>query len=124
MKRIAVVEDNPVNALLVRTLLESRYDVDTYATGATALVGFSQRPPDLILLDIFLPDLDGPEVLQRLRADARWRDVPVIALTGNDKPGAREQFLSAGFTDYIAKSLTEFGVLLEMVGQHLPSEPS
>ena len=122
MKRVVVVEDNPVNRLLLRTILESCYDVAEYTTGTAALEGMAHRPPDLVLLDIFLPDLDGPEVLQRLRAQPALQSVPVIALTGNDEPGAREKFLNAGFDDYVAKSLTDVAVLLAAIERQLAPE--
>jgi CheY-like chemotaxis protein len=122
MRRIAVVEDNPVNRLLVRTILENRFDVVEYETGAAALDGLSRHPPELVLLDIFLPDIDGPAVLRSLRADPALANIPVIALTGNDKPGDRERFLIAGFTDYVVKSLTAAEVLLDTIERHLSPE--
>ena len=64
MKKIAVVEDNPDNQLLVRAILSEQYDVTSYETGLAALEGLPKEPPDLVLLDISLPEMDGTEVLQ------------------------------------------------------------
>ena len=69
MKKIAVVEDNPDNRLLVRVILEPRYEVSEYENGFLALAGLPRQKPDLVLLDVSLPEMDGTEVLQRIRSD-------------------------------------------------------
>jgi CheY-like chemotaxis protein len=105
MRRIAVVEDNPDNRLLVRALLERRFAVSEYATGAAALEGLAAERPDLVLLDISLPGMDGLEVLRRMRADERLGHVPVIALTAHAMDADRRRFLDAGFDAYVAKPI-------------------
>src|SRR5258707_5849900 len=122
MKKIAVVEDNPDNRLLVRVILESLYDVVEYETGFAALEGLSREKPDLVLLDISLPELDGGEVLRRMRADAALRQLPVIALTAHAMAGDREKYLAAGFNDYVSNPIVEEQVLLEAIRKHLPEE--
>jgi two-component system cell cycle response regulator DivK len=112
VKRIAVVEDNPDNRLLVRAILERDFAVAAYDSGAAALEGFGSERPDLVLLDISLPGMDGLEVLKRIRADARLEGVPVIALTAHAMATDREQFLSAGFDEYVAKPITSEAELL------------
>ena len=94
MKKIAVVEDNPDNRLLVKVILEPLYEVVEYETGFAALEGLPKEKPDLVLLDISLPEMDGAEVLRRIRADARLRALPVIALTAHAMAGDREKFLA------------------------------
>jgi CheY-like chemotaxis protein len=120
MKTIAVVEDNPDNRLLVRVMLEPQYEVVEYETGGEALAGLRSRQPDLVLLDISLPEMDGAEVLRRLRADETLRALPVIALTANAMAGDREKYIAGGFDDYVAKPIVDEAVLLEAIRRHLP----
>src|SRR5947207_7767177 len=122
MKKIAVVEDNPDNRLLVRVILESPYEVVEYETGFAALDGLPKEKPDLVLLDISLPELDGGEVLRRMRADPALRRLPVIALTAHAMAGDREKYLAAGFNDYVSKPIVEEQVLLDAIRKHLPEE--
>src|SRR5512136_32673 len=121
MKQIAVVEDNPDNRLLVRVILESRYQVADYEDGFTALAGLQQQKPDLVLLDVSLPEMDGTEVLKRIRANERLRDLPVIALTAHAMAGDREKYLAAGFDDYVTKPIVDEALLLAAIARHLPS---
>src|SRR5205085_2426450 len=97
MKKIALVEDNADNRLLVQVVLGDLFDVTAYENGQEALDGFAKDKPDLILLDISLPKMDGNEVLRRIRADEAIRDLPVLALTAHAMAGDREKFLAAGF---------------------------
>jgi two-component system cell cycle response regulator DivK len=116
---VAVVEDNRDNRLLIRAILEDRYRIDEYARGTEALAGFATRLPDLILLDISLPEMDGLEVLAQLRGDAALRGRPVIALTAHAMAGDRERYLAAGFDDYVSKPLTDEAILLEAIARLL-----
>jgi len=111
MKKIGLVEDNADNRLLVNALLAGRYEIDEYETGIGALEGFRQAKPDLILLDISLPEMDGPEVLQIIRKDADLHDIPVIALTAHAMSGDREKYLSMGFDDYVTKPIIDEEIL-------------
>lgn len=124
MKRIAVVEDNPDNRLLVRVLLEPLYEVTDYENGFLALEGLPRQKPDLVLLDVSLPEMDGVEVLKRLRADNRLRDLPVIALTAHAMTGDSEKFLAAGFNDYVAKPIVDENLLFDAIARLLPPEPA
>lgn len=123
MKKIAVVEDNPDNRLLVQVILESLYEVVEYETGFAALEGLLREKPDLVLLDISLPEMDGAEVLRRMRADPQLRTLPVIALTAHAMSGDREKFLAAGFNDYVTKPIVDENVLLDAIRRLLPGEP-
>jgi len=120
---IAVVEDNADNRLLLHAILGDAYDIDEYEAGAAALEGFARSRPDLVLLDISLPGMDGVEVLSRIRADERLRDLPVIALTAHAMAGERENYLAAGFDDYIAKPIVDERVLLRAITRVL-GDPS
>jgi len=118
-KKIAVVEDNPDNRLLVQVILESLYDVVEYESGFAALAGLGQQRPDLVLLDVSLPEMDGTEVLRRIRADGALRDLPVIALTAHAMSGDREKYLAAGFDDYVTKPIVDEAVLLGAISRLL-----
>ena len=120
MKKIAVVEDNPDNRLLVQVILEPLYEVVEYETGFAALAGLPQDKPDVVLLDISLPEMDGSEVLRRIRADPQLRPLPVIALTAHAMSGDREKYLGAGFNDYVTKPIVDENILLAAIQRLLP----
>ena len=124
MKRIAVVEDNPDNRLLVQVILESQYQIDEYETGFAALEGLRKQKPDLVLLDISLPEMDGSEVLRRIRADQQLADLPVIALTAHAMAGDREKFLSTGFNEYVTKPIVDESLLLGAIERLLNGKTS
>jgi CheY-like chemotaxis protein len=119
LSTVALVEDNADNRLLVEAILEGVYEVRSYAGGAEALAAFAADPPELVLLDISLPGLDGPAVLARLRADPRLAAVPVIALTAHALDGDRARFLAAGFDDYVSKPIVDETVLLDKIARGL-----
>ena len=112
MKKIALVEDNPDNRLLVRVILESLYEVTEYENGFAALEGLQKQKPDLVLLDVSLPEMDGTEVLRRIRAEAHLRELPVIALTAHAMAGDRVKYLAAGFDEYVTKPIVDETLLL------------
>ncbi len=116
---LAVVEDNPDNRLLLSALLEDSYELDEYIDGPAALAGIPTRPPALVLLDISLPGMEGPEVLRRLRADPALAPIPVIALTAHAMSGDRERYLALGFNGYITKPIVDesllFGAIRELL---------
>ncbi len=118
-KKIAVVEDNPDNRLLVQALLEDLYEISEFETGIDAVAGLGEDDPDLILLDISLPEMDGPEVLRWIREQEALKDRPVIALTAHAMDGDREKFLSAGFDDYLTKPIIDEDLLLECIARWL-----
>ena len=122
MKKIAVVEDNPDNRLLVQVILEPLYEITEYEDGFAALDGLPKQKPDLVLLDVSLPEMDGPEVLRRMRADSRLRDLPVIALTAHAMAGDREKFLAAGFNEYVTKPIVDEAILLDAIKKLLPGD--
>lgn len=124
MMKIAVVEDNPDNRLLVRVILEALYQVTEYEDGFRALEGLQREKPDLLLLDISLPEMDGMEVLRRIRTDATLRDLPVIALTAHAMSGDREKYLAAGFDDYVTKPIVDEAVLLNAIQARLAHSPA
>lgn len=118
-QRIAVVEDNADNRLLVRAILEGLYDISEYENGAEALADMRIHRPDLVLLDISLPGMDGYAVLAALRAAPDMAKLPVIALTAHAMTGDRSKMLAAGFDDYIAKPIDDENNLLASIDRLL-----
>jgi len=112
VRTIAHIEENADNRLLVRLILEEEYEVRDFPTGPEALNALREDPPDLVLLDISLPGMDGIEVLGRMRADDRLESVPVVAVTAHAMAGDREKYLAAGFDAYVAKPIVDEEVLL------------
>ena len=117
--KIAVVEDNPDNRLLVQALLEEFYEISEFETGVDAVAGLLHDRPDLVLLDISLPEMDGTEVLRWMRGQEELKDTPVIALTAHAMAGDREKFLSLGFNDYLTKPIIDENLLLESIARCL-----
>ena len=120
MSVIAIVEDNADNRLLLHALLADEHELREYEDGPSALAGIRLSPPDLILLDISLEDMDGVEVLGRLRADPATRGIPAIAITANVMLGDRERFLAVGFDDYITKPIVDERLLFDAIARLLP----
>jgi len=113
--KVAVVEDNPDNRMLVQALLEDRFEISEYETGMDAVEGLPNNVPDLILLDISLPEMDGTEVLAWIRKQDRLKDLPVIALTAHAMAGDRDKYLAAGFNDYVTKPIVDEALLIEAI---------
>jgi two-component system, cell cycle response regulator DivK len=110
--RILCVEDNPQNMRLVRKMLNNAgYDVIEASDGMSGLESALSEHPDLILMDVNLPDIDGLEVTARLRQTDEMRAVPIVALTANAMHGDRERCLGAGCTGYIPKPITKSELL-------------
>ena len=113
---ILVVDDHELNLKLVREILTARgYEVMAAARGEEALKLARERRPALILLDMQLPDIDGLEVLKRLRSLPETRDLLVVALTAQVMSGDQARFLAAGCNGYIPKpiSLRTFAAQVE-----------
>jgi two-component system, cell cycle response regulator DivK len=117
-ERILVVEDNEKSMKLFRdVLVATGYRTLEATTGIEAVHLASEHTPDLVLMDIQLPDLDGVEALQRLRADERTATIPVLALTAQAMRGDRERFLAVGFDGYLSKPV-DVRELLGTVREH------
>jgi CheY-like chemotaxis protein len=122
MTKIAVVDDNSDNRLIIRTILEDLYEIVEYSSGLEAIEGFRESRPDVVILDISLPEMDGTEILRRIRTDPGLNSLPVIALTAHAMVGDREKYLSAGFNDYVAKPILDMSVLFSTIERWLPAE--
>jgi putative two-component system response regulator len=116
---ILAVDDAPMNLSLITGLLKSHYRVKVANSGEKALrIVHSDLPPDLVLLDVMMPDLDGIEVCRRLKDDPRTRHIPVIFLTAMSKSEDERIGLEAGAVDYITKPISP-PILLARVKTHL-----
>jgi two-component system cell cycle response regulator DivK len=110
MQTILIADDKDSSRELIRTVLErSGYHVFEASDGQEALEQARRNPPDLILLDLQMPRLDGFDTLRELRREQRFSSLPVVALTAYAMQGDREKALAAGFTSYVTKpvNLTE-----------------
>jgi CheY-like chemotaxis protein len=104
---ILVVEDNERNLKLLRDVLEyAGYDVRVARTGEDGVTLAVKEPPDLVLMDLQLPGIDGMEALRQLRASPRTADVPVVAVTAQAMKEDRERVLGAGFDGYVEKPIS------------------
>ena len=118
-ERVLVVEDNDKNLKLFRDLLEyAGFTVDVAVTGEEAVKQATDSVPDLILMDLQLPGIDGHEALAQLRANPDTRGVPVVALTASAMPMDRDRALSAGFDGFLEKPI-KVRDFPEQVRQHL-----
>ena len=122
-ERILVVEDNELNMKLFRDVLVATGYLAIEATTGGEAIGLAvEHTPDLVLMDIQLPDFDGVEALRRLRTDARTAAIPVLAVTAQAMLGDHERFLAAGFDGYVAKPVN-VGELIGTVQQHCSGSP-
>lgn len=107
MKKILIVEDVDLNVELLVQLLEDEYALVTAENGAIGVEMAAQERPDLILMDISLPVMDGYTATQQLKADAALKHIPIIALTAHAMAGDAEKARAAGCDDYLTKPLDE-----------------
>jgi two-component system cell cycle response regulator DivK len=120
--KILLVEDNEKNMKLFRDVLRAAgYETLEATTGGQALKLAVEHDPDLVLLDVGLPDIDGVAVLGRLRTEDRTAAIPVLALTAQAMTGDRERFLAAGFDGYVSKPVN-IVALVETVREHCRGE--
>lgn len=123
-KKILVVEDNPMNMELASDILEAQgYEVLQASAGRQALEIARNQRPDLILMDIRLPELDGLEITRLLKADESTRDIVVVALTAHAMRGDEERAQAAGCSGYIPKPINtrEF---IKVIACHLGGAPA
>ena len=113
--QILIVEDNDKNMKLFRDVLIAKgYRTLEATTGARAVELATRHLPDVVLMDVQLPDVDGVEALRRIRTDSRTAFLPVVAVTAQAMDGDRERFLQAGFDAYLAKPV-DIAELLDVV---------
>jgi PleD family two-component response regulator len=103
MYSILVVDDEKANLVVLNQILSPEYAVYMAKSGAQALQLIAKNRPDLILLDILMPEMDGFEVLAKLKESAATREIPVIVITGLNNPEDEEKGFTLGANDYITK---------------------
>jgi len=118
MKTIFVVDDSDTNLVTAEEALEDIYNVMTLPSAQKMFDLLVKLKPDLILLDIEMPGMDGFEALERLKATGSWTDIPVIFLTGTVDAGIEKRGLSLGAAGIISKPFSA-PVLLEQVSKHI-----
>ena len=122
-RKILVVEDNDMNMQLVEFLLEEGgYDIVKAASGEEALeiTRNTAGAPDLILMDIHLPGMDGLSVVRAMKGDDRTRRIPILALTAHAMRGDKDRFLEAGCDGYISKPI-DVKTFISSIEQYLPA---
>ena len=120
MKRILIVEDIDFNRDLLVQLLEDAYEILTASDGATGIALAERKHPDLIIMDLALPGIDGWEATRRIKADSTLAHIPIIALSSHAMRGDEEKARQAGCDDYLSKPLDEdllFDKLRHLLGE-------
>ena len=107
MKKILIVEDGEMNRDLLVQLLEDNYELVEATNGKQGLKMAAEENPDLILLDITLPGMDGYEVTKQIRREESLKETPIIAVTAHAMTGDEEKALAAGCNDYLCKPIEE-----------------
>jgi CheY-like chemotaxis protein len=120
MKTVLIVEDVALNRDLLVQLLEDRYRLVLAADGVAALERSAEEPPDLILMDLSLPRMDGWEATRRLKADPALARIPVIVLSAHAMRGDEERARASGCDDFLIKPIDE-ALLYRMLERHLGS---
>ncbi len=123
-KRILIVDDNATNLKLVAYLMKANgYVVDTALEADAAVLAIRANHPDVILMDLQLPGIDGLELTRRLKADADTRDIVIVAVTAYAMKGDQDKALAAGCDDYVTKPI-DTRALPETIARHLANRES
>ncbi len=120
MKRVLIVEDVELNRDLLVQLLEEDYELLTATNGAAGVELAERERPDLILMDLSLPVVDGWEATRRIKANPTLRHIPIIALTAHAMMGDEDKARAAGCDDYLSKPIDEdllFEKLVRFLGE-------
>jgi len=110
--RVLIAEDSPANQIVLKAMLaDTGYITDVVGNGLEAVEAIKRLDYDIVLMDIFMPEMDGLEATRIIRGDGRMNDKAIIALTANAMPGDRDKFLEAGMDDYLPKPVTKYDLL-------------
>jgi two-component system cell cycle response regulator DivK len=127
-KLILLVEDNEDILQLTQLVLKTRgYEVAVAKNGLEAVEKAMSELPDLILMDLFMPVMDGIQATARIRSNAKTKDIPIVALTASARPNDRERSLAAGCDDFIAKPYTYhelIGLIENRLTDYIKKQPS
>ena len=102
-KSVLIVDDTPANIHVIKSILEGTYKIKAATSGEKALQIVGKAPPDLILLDVMMPEMDGYEVCQRLKADPSTTNIPVLFVTGHADDAEQAKGMALGAVAYITK---------------------
>ena len=111
LAHILVVDDDLMNLRIVEMMLGKQFQVSCVTSGAEALAFLKEQRPDLILLDLRMPQMDGFQVLEQLKAEEGYQAIPVVFLTGEEDPEVRKQGLEKGALDFITKPFVKDSML-------------
>ncbi len=118
MKKIYIVEDDADSAALIKEILSVDFDTVLYTNGGD-LIEFLNQPdtvaPDLFVLDISLPGMDGVTLLRKIRDEDSYKNIPALALTAHAMKGDKESFLQSGFNAYMSKPIVDIDGLINAV---------
>ncbi|MDR4507078.1 MAG: response regulator [Candidatus Brocadiaceae bacterium] len=118
-KNVMVVEDNEKNRKLMRVILKAKgYNVIEAATGEEAISTLQKQKPDIILMDIQLPGIDGMTLAKQIKEDKNTKDIPILAVTAHAMKGDEQKFLDCGCNGYISKPINT-RELPDIVEQHI-----
>jgi putative two-component system response regulator len=117
---VLVVDDTESNIDMLVDALSGDYDVSVAMDGESALEIVAEEPPDLIVLDIMMPGMDGYEVCEKLKSDNKTKDIPIIFLSGATDEGSKAKALELGAVDYITKPIDR-NLVLSTLHKHLDS---
>jgi len=115
MNKILIVEDNADNLAVLEAFLEDDYELVSANDGKRGVEMAISQKPDLILMDISLPEIDGTEALTQIRKIEDIKEVPIIALTAHAMIGDKEKYLLLGFNGYISKPIVDDEILIELI---------
>jgi putative two-component system response regulator len=110
-RKIAAVDDNPENLGVLKNTLKDKYTVFPLPSAAGLFDLLEHITPDLILLDVEMPDMDGYEAAEKLKSGDKYRNIPIIFLTSREDAGSKEKGLSLGAVDYIHKPIVAQALL-------------
>lgn len=116
--RVAVIEDSEDMRILLHLLLESHFDVTAYSNATSAIADLQRFPPDLMLIDVCLPDVNGVDVLHAVRSDPLLRDIPAVALTALTPPEG-ETYMDRGFDLHIPKPILDGDAMIRSLNELL-----
>lgn len=115
MKKILVVDDKPSISNLIVQFLKSQFEVETKEDGLEALTWLQQgNMPDMIITDLQMPNMDGVELIQRLKESGYYKDIPIVVLSSKDSSADRVQCLKLGAEDYIVKPFNPEELLIRI----------
>ncbi|MBN2651389.1 MAG: response regulator [Spirochaetales bacterium] len=117
-KELVIVDDNPINLKLLESILENNFELRLFADPSLAIDSIKQKKPDMILLDIKMPKMDGFEACREIKKESEFADIPVIFLSASNDSESKQLAQNAGGVDYIEKPF-KIDEIMRKVNQYL-----